>query len=212
MTDSQTSSLEDLKHLRRVVDDIPGRLWAVAIIGFWERFAFWGLTAPWRTLQLPNGEGQCILTGQYRKLHGKCSSPERWGTRSTGTRPSHGNKNILRVLHLLLCHTALFCHRIGHQTGPLQDFVYQRSVSLLPMLNYLTCLADYSQAICSWMWRFGGHLNRCLTRPWFWPPRTYHRHDTGRPRRWWFQDDYGPIYRYATLGHPALPSRFSSSS
>lgn len=38
-----------MKDLRRVVDDIPPRLWAVAIIGFWERFAFWGMTAPWRT-------------------------------------------------------------------------------------------------------------------------------------------------------------------
>ncbi|KAF2278031.1 PTR2-domain-containing protein [Westerdykella ornata] len=35
--------------MRRVVDDIPPRLWAVAVIGFWERFTFWGLTAPWRT-------------------------------------------------------------------------------------------------------------------------------------------------------------------
>ncbi|KAF2742836.1 PTR2-domain-containing protein [Sporormia fimetaria CBS 119925] len=38
----------DVKHLRRVPDDIPARLWAVAVIGFWERFTFWGLTAPWQ--------------------------------------------------------------------------------------------------------------------------------------------------------------------
>ena len=33
---------------RRVRDDVPWRLWLVAVIGFWERAAFWGLTAPWR--------------------------------------------------------------------------------------------------------------------------------------------------------------------
>ncbi|KAF2030730.1 PTR2-domain-containing protein [Setomelanomma holmii] len=35
--------------MRRVRDSVPWRLWAVALIGFWERAAFWGLTAPWRT-------------------------------------------------------------------------------------------------------------------------------------------------------------------
>lgn len=34
--------------LRRVRDKMPGRLWVVALIGFWERAAFWGLLAPWR--------------------------------------------------------------------------------------------------------------------------------------------------------------------
>ncbi|KAF2126190.1 PTR2-domain-containing protein [Dothidotthia symphoricarpi CBS 119687] len=34
--------------LRRVRDNVPLRLWAVAFIGFWERAAFWGLTAPWQ--------------------------------------------------------------------------------------------------------------------------------------------------------------------
>lgn len=38
----------DNSHLRRVRDHIPWRLWAVALIGFWERAAFWGLTAPWQ--------------------------------------------------------------------------------------------------------------------------------------------------------------------
>lgn len=52
-TKSQRLSLGDLKDLRRVVDDIPLRLWAVAVIGFWERFTFWGLTAPWRTCSMP---------------------------------------------------------------------------------------------------------------------------------------------------------------
>ncbi|OAG04592.1 peptide transporter PTR2-A [Paraphaeosphaeria sporulosa] len=35
-------------HLRRVRDDIPVRLWIVASISFWEKAAFWGLTAPWQ--------------------------------------------------------------------------------------------------------------------------------------------------------------------
>ncbi|KAF9729965.1 oligopeptide transporter [Paraphaeosphaeria minitans] len=34
--------------LRRVRDDIPVRLWTVASISFWEKAAFWGLTAPWQ--------------------------------------------------------------------------------------------------------------------------------------------------------------------
>ncbi|KAF2112768.1 POT family-domain-containing protein, partial [Lophiotrema nucula] len=33
--------------LRRVADNLPRRVWVVALIGFWERFTFWGLTAPW---------------------------------------------------------------------------------------------------------------------------------------------------------------------
>jgi POT family proton-dependent oligopeptide transporter len=35
--------------LRRVKDSVPWRLWIVALIVFWERAAFWGLLAPWRT-------------------------------------------------------------------------------------------------------------------------------------------------------------------
>ncbi|KAF1847658.1 MFS general substrate transporter [Cucurbitaria berberidis CBS 394.84] len=38
----------DVLDLRRVRDSVPWRLWAVAVIGFWERAAFWGLTAPWQ--------------------------------------------------------------------------------------------------------------------------------------------------------------------
>ncbi|KAF2875212.1 POT family-domain-containing protein, partial [Massariosphaeria phaeospora] len=34
--------------LRLVRDGVPMRLWVVAVIGFWERAAFWGLTAPWQ--------------------------------------------------------------------------------------------------------------------------------------------------------------------
>ncbi|KAH7076144.1 POT family-domain-containing protein [Paraphoma chrysanthemicola] len=34
--------------MRRVRDNVPWRLWAVALVGFWERAAFWGLTAPWQ--------------------------------------------------------------------------------------------------------------------------------------------------------------------
>jgi POT family proton-dependent oligopeptide transporter len=33
---------------RRVRDSVSWRLWVVALIGFWERAAFWGLTAPWQ--------------------------------------------------------------------------------------------------------------------------------------------------------------------
>lgn len=41
-------TMNDACHLRRVRDSIPWRVWIVALIGFWERAAFWGLTAPWR--------------------------------------------------------------------------------------------------------------------------------------------------------------------
>jgi POT family proton-dependent oligopeptide transporter len=41
-------SSPEVKGVRRVIDDIPVRLYAVAVIGFWERFTFWGLTAPWQ--------------------------------------------------------------------------------------------------------------------------------------------------------------------
>ncbi|KAL5410106.1 hypothetical protein PMIN04_010764 [Paraphaeosphaeria minitans] len=44
MTVSSTRS----EGLRRVRDDISIRLWTVASISFWEKAAFWGLTAPWQ--------------------------------------------------------------------------------------------------------------------------------------------------------------------
>ncbi|KAF2629434.1 PTR2-domain-containing protein [Macroventuria anomochaeta] len=34
--------------MRRVRDDMPWQLWVVAVIAFWERAAFWGITGPWR--------------------------------------------------------------------------------------------------------------------------------------------------------------------
>ncbi|KAF2821522.1 MFS general substrate transporter [Ophiobolus disseminans] len=37
-----------MDNLRRVRDGVPWRLWIVAVIGFCERAAFWGLTAPWQ--------------------------------------------------------------------------------------------------------------------------------------------------------------------
>lgn len=45
-----SESLNKYSELRRVRGEVPWRLWIVAVIGFWERAAFWGLTAPWRTL------------------------------------------------------------------------------------------------------------------------------------------------------------------
>jgi len=51
LSDSSAASSEaeeDFKGLRRVRDDVPWRLWAVAFISFWERATFWGITAPWR--------------------------------------------------------------------------------------------------------------------------------------------------------------------
>jgi hypothetical protein len=47
-----SESLHKYSGLRRVREDVPWRLLAVAVIGFWERAAFWGLTAPWRKLLL----------------------------------------------------------------------------------------------------------------------------------------------------------------
>ncbi|KAF1830145.1 peptide transporter PTR2-A [Decorospora gaudefroyi] len=40
--------MRDDRGLRRVKDRLPWQLWVVAIIGFWERATFWGLTAPWQ--------------------------------------------------------------------------------------------------------------------------------------------------------------------
>lgn len=36
------------ERLRRVRDQIPLRLWIAVSISFWEKAAFWGLTAPWQ--------------------------------------------------------------------------------------------------------------------------------------------------------------------
>jgi hypothetical protein len=47
---SSSVTTHDLHDLRRVGDTVPWRLWVVALIGFWERAAFWGLLAPWRKL------------------------------------------------------------------------------------------------------------------------------------------------------------------
>lgn len=38
--------------MRRVRDKMPWRVWLVAVIVFWERAAFWGITAPWRKSQM----------------------------------------------------------------------------------------------------------------------------------------------------------------
>ncbi|KAH8702883.1 hypothetical protein GQ44DRAFT_717147, partial [Phaeosphaeriaceae sp. PMI808] len=45
---SYITSEEHVSGLRRVRDSVPWRLWVVLMIAFWERAAFWGLTAPWR--------------------------------------------------------------------------------------------------------------------------------------------------------------------
>ncbi|CAO2651366.1 Nn.00g039360.m01.CDS01 [Neocucurbitaria sp. VM-36] len=45
---SSSMTAADVVDLRRVRDSVPWRLWVVAVIGFWERAAFWGLTAPWQ--------------------------------------------------------------------------------------------------------------------------------------------------------------------
>ncbi|KAH7408769.1 POT family-domain-containing protein [Phaeosphaeria sp. MPI-PUGE-AT-0046c] len=64
-------------NLRRVADNVPWRLWIVACIGFFERAAFWGLTAPWQNyMQNPRsptkehapgalGLGQALATRIY---------------------------------------------------------------------------------------------------------------------------------------------------
>jgi len=57
--------------LRRVTGDIPFRLWIVASIGFWERAAFWGLTAPWRKhiLFFVSKHLSNLINLSTRKLH-----------------------------------------------------------------------------------------------------------------------------------------------
>ncbi|KAF1997058.1 peptide transporter PTR2-A [Amniculicola lignicola CBS 123094] len=44
----QPPTASEVEGLRRVVDHIPRRLWIVAVIGFFERASFWGITAPWQ--------------------------------------------------------------------------------------------------------------------------------------------------------------------
>ncbi|PSN74706.1 hypothetical protein BS50DRAFT_643157 [Corynespora cassiicola Philippines] len=46
--DLSSSLPEGYQSLRRVKENIPIRLWIVAIIGLWERASFWGLTAPFQ--------------------------------------------------------------------------------------------------------------------------------------------------------------------
>ncbi|KAL5115346.1 peptide transporter ptr2 [Pleosporales sp. CAS-2024a] len=67
----------NVSHWKRVRDNVPWRLWVVALIGFWERAAFWGLTAPWQNYMenLPHvqvgqtpgalGLGQAVATRIY---------------------------------------------------------------------------------------------------------------------------------------------------
>jgi POT family proton-dependent oligopeptide transporter len=45
---STSKLLSPNRELRRIRDDVDCRVWLVAIIVFWERAAFWGMTAPWR--------------------------------------------------------------------------------------------------------------------------------------------------------------------
>ncbi|KAF1927278.1 MFS general substrate transporter [Didymella exigua CBS 183.55] len=48
-TSSRSSrTFADTSDMRRVRDDMPWQLWVVAIIAFWERASFWGITAPWQ--------------------------------------------------------------------------------------------------------------------------------------------------------------------
>ncbi|KAH3907993.1 hypothetical protein HBI56_150630 [Parastagonospora nodorum] len=63
--------------LRRVRDSVPWRLWVVAVIGLWEKAAFWGMLAPWQNYmenpshygknQTPGalGLGQAVATRIY---------------------------------------------------------------------------------------------------------------------------------------------------
>ncbi|KAH7112122.1 POT family-domain-containing protein, partial [Dendryphion nanum] len=45
---SSTSVLLEKPTPRLVIDDIPKTLWAIAIVAFWERFSFWGVTVPFQ--------------------------------------------------------------------------------------------------------------------------------------------------------------------
>ena len=49
----------DISDMRRVRDDMPWQLWVVAVIAFWERAAFWGITGPWQNyMQHPLHSGK----------------------------------------------------------------------------------------------------------------------------------------------------------
>ena len=49
-------SSTDLATQKPSLKDIPPRIWVVVLITFWERFTFWGLTAPWQNyMQNPFG-------------------------------------------------------------------------------------------------------------------------------------------------------------
>ncbi|KAF1974102.1 MFS general substrate transporter [Bimuria novae-zelandiae CBS 107.79] len=48
MPESRHSTYSFNLNVTRVRDRIPWRVWIVAIIVFWERAAFWGITAPWQ--------------------------------------------------------------------------------------------------------------------------------------------------------------------
>ncbi|KAF3036871.1 peptide transporter ptr2 [Didymella keratinophila] len=48
-TSSRSSkTFVETSDMRRVRDDLPWQLWIVAVIAFWERAAFWGITGPWQ--------------------------------------------------------------------------------------------------------------------------------------------------------------------
>ncbi|KAF9691534.1 hypothetical protein EKO04_010232 [Ascochyta lentis] len=77
-TSSRSSrTFVDTSDMRRVRDDMPWQLWMVAVIAFWERAAFWGITGPWQNymqhpphyqeVQTPGalGLGQSMATRIY---------------------------------------------------------------------------------------------------------------------------------------------------
>ncbi|KAF2715548.1 MFS general substrate transporter [Pleomassaria siparia CBS 279.74] len=75
-TSSCTLSCAEFRDLRRVPDDLPKRLWAVAVIAFWERFTFWGLTAPWQNFMQnpPRGAVPGVLNlGQAKATRIYCA-------------------------------------------------------------------------------------------------------------------------------------------
>jgi hypothetical protein len=69
-TQSSDMLNQDFGDLRRVRDSVPGRLWVVALIAFWERAAFWGLLAPWRSY-IPGLLQHSEILTRDRKLHGE---------------------------------------------------------------------------------------------------------------------------------------------
>lgn len=66
--DSTMTPMQKPNNLRRVADAVPGRLWIVALVGFFERAAFWGLTAPWRE---SNTLSVLLRLTKFRELHAK---------------------------------------------------------------------------------------------------------------------------------------------